>query len=746
MAEDDEATTPPPAALTDAELRALAYFGIGIGSEGGDSGRNVSYRLSFAGNIRNGVMDPVGNSGYSLGTLQTDLGAHPEVAVSLVEAYQAWARTAHPDWVLTEAQQAQTASDLGRNGRAIEAQNGRPLDATVKSHLDSFLASDAGITYVHGRDAAQVNVLMRPGSGVNQLRETALYQNASLDDQAKLATMVMKLENQGGGRYYPRIINGINNGSIPSVEDAQATVNGFMSNRNGRPDYIETGVSHALDATEVFNALRNTDPRSPLHQPWQSVLANPLVNPTQTNQDADRPNLGSEYTAVKGLFLQKTNAPALIEALDQGGAYGYNVPDRQGRPRAQSTSLYASGDDFVVMDGNGIGRAYVGGAWSDVDRANLTRVNGRDGAVDLNINRDGATERLLHVDPNAPVLRPPQPAPEPTAPAVPTEQQDWGPFAPNQVAAPAPAMAPPALGGGQGGADGERQRAIEADRPPSNAIPASGPVDPSAPTLPPVVPPPATDEPERDAVEPGQALRLPTDLRDQAHPGHAAFNRTLGEVHRMEETQGIPHGPHSEKLAAALLVEAQRNKQVITNVEMGSDGQVVGIARSAFDPEKRVAVNPQSAQSGTMEQYATQWAQARSPHYASNAPPAERTHEQAQALASLSPGDRQMFDKIRGATPAHLSDDVVASAFFAAKKDGIADASKIASVDMLGDRLVVNGTTTGYRGVVDVSQPQPPLKETARETLDFNQQQVLAQQQEEAQRQQRAQDGPTRTV
>jgi len=67
MTERTENDVPPPVALTDAELRALAYFGVGIGSEGGDSGRDVSHRLSFAGNVRNGVMMPVGNSGYSIG-------------------------------------------------------------------------------------------------------------------------------------------------------------------------------------------------------------------------------------------------------------------------------------------------------------------------------------------------------------------------------------------------------------------------------------------------------------------------------------------------------------------------------------------------------------------------------------------------------------------------------------------------------------------------------------------------------
>lgn len=399
-----------PAALTDAELRSLAYFGVGIGSEGGDSGRDVSHRLSFAGNVSNGVMTPVGNSGYSVGTLQTDLGQHPEAADTLVDAYQVWARTTHPDWTLTDAERTQTISDLGRNGRAIVAQNGRALDAAIKSRLDSFLASAEGVTYVHGRDVAQVNFLMRPAGGVDQLRQTTLYQNATADDQSRLATIVLKLENQGGSRYYSRIIDGINDGTINGVEDARTVVNGFLPNRGGRnrsgPDYLESGVSHALEATEVFNRLRSADPRSPLYLPWQNVLANPLVNPTQTDQDVDRPNLGSEYVTVKTLFLQKTSSPSFIEALDQGGSYGYSITNSRGQGRPQSTRLYAAGDDFVVMDGNGIGKAYVDGAWSDVNRTNLARADQRDGVVDLNINRGGTIERLLRIDPNAPILRP----------------------------------------------------------------------------------------------------------------------------------------------------------------------------------------------------------------------------------------------------------------------------------------------------------------------------------------------------
>ncbi|MGH8083325.1 MAG: XVIPCD domain-containing protein [Lysobacter sp.] len=213
----------------------------------------------------------------------------------------------------------------------------------------------------------------------------------------------------------------------------------------------------------------------------------------------------------------------------------------------------------------------------------------------------------------------------------------------------------------------------------------------------------------------------------------------------MEESKGIQRSPHSETVAAALLVEAQRNNLQITNVEMGPDGRTHGIMRdNAFQPEQRVGVDPQQAISGTMEHYAAQWAQTRSSHYAGNAPELERSQEQARALTLLPVEDRQMFDKIRSRTPGHLSDDVVASALYAAKNNGIDDASKIAGVDMVGDRLMVGGTTPGFMAVVDTSQPVPSLQLTVQDTLSFNQQQAIAQQQEEAHRQQHGQVATSR--
>lgn len=71
--------------LTDNEMCAIAYYSVGVSSEGGD----VAYQLSFAGNLiheKSGstFLKPVGNSGYTIGTLQTDFGARPGDAHELV--------------------------------------------------------------------------------------------------------------------------------------------------------------------------------------------------------------------------------------------------------------------------------------------------------------------------------------------------------------------------------------------------------------------------------------------------------------------------------------------------------------------------------------------------------------------------------------------------------------------------------------------------------------------------------------
>lgn len=325
-------------ALNNDDARSLAYFAVGVGSEGSVGGRDVSNHLSFAGNEKNGKLNPIGNSGYSLGTLQTDLGAHPEVAQPLVAAYQAWAKAHHSDWVLDSKQEQQTVADLGRSGNAIRADGNRALDATVKSHLDEFLKSNVGKTFVHERDERQVNLLTRPDSVLTKLQATQLYQNASHEDQARLATVALKVENQTGGqgavwkhekRQKPHkvvegLVESINNGGIKSMGNIGPWL-------DKHPKYVREGVAHALQGTETYLRLERADPKSDLHRAWQSVKANATTDPGKLDPTSA---LAKDYATVKDQFLhpnghhQGKHSTAIGEMQTKLGQLGYTNPDK----------------------------------------------------------------------------------------------------------------------------------------------------------------------------------------------------------------------------------------------------------------------------------------------------------------------------------------------------------------------------------------------------------------------------------
>lgn len=184
-------TNPTP--LTENELRAVAYFAVGVTSEGSIGGRDVSYRLSFAGNVlRDGRMDPVGNSGYSFGTLQIDLGQHPAVARDLLQHYQQWAAD-QPDRAalhLDPREYANTLTALQRTGRRMEEVQARDID---RSGINRFFASDAGRTFVHDLDTEHVTGVARVDgvtgnrdSALGRLQRTAFYRDASDADQAEV--------------------------------------------------------------------------------------------------------------------------------------------------------------------------------------------------------------------------------------------------------------------------------------------------------------------------------------------------------------------------------------------------------------------------------------------------------------------------------------------------------------------------------------------------------------------------------
>lgn len=397
--------------LTDKELRAIAYYAIGVASEGKD----VAYRLGFAGkhlHQKDGTMllEPVGNSGYSVGEMQTDLGQHGDNAEALVDAYQIWAKVHHPDWVLSGQQQAQYASDLGRDGHhirdkhydaddaAYRAQHhthipsdllpkaGADIDPTFKSRLDTYLATADGKSFVHALDVVQVNALTE--STAKPLGKVPFYQSANPEEQAKIFAVIAKAQNQSPA-FAQHILDDMSLGKITSLAGIEARIDAYP---DGPSRYMHTGRDAALQGAELFNALRRARDDNPLHGVWQAVASDPLADPARIGKDARQPHSTEQYATIKGLFVQPVQAQALVAALNSSASYNYGDP-----AQTHSRGLYAEGRDFLQWDRDGSGRAFIDGRWSEFSRDEISLMRNPDHTLDVALARNGQTQRLLHV-------------------------------------------------------------------------------------------------------------------------------------------------------------------------------------------------------------------------------------------------------------------------------------------------------------------------------------------------------------
>jgi len=389
--------------LIRSEAEAIAYFAMGVSSEGSLNGRNVAYRLSFAGDVLTGNrLDPAGNSGLSIGTLQVDLGQHPTVARDLTAAYRAWSSeqaTQQPIAADDDAGWRELERMLARNGHAIRREGGRGIPQDEKEGLDQFLASDVGISFVHDRDTAQINRLLRPDSvrnrsALHSIAQTSLYTDASDEDRVRLAAVFLKLENQSGRAIYPGLVQRIDRGELDSFDAVKQAI-------GARKSYIASGMHHTLAGAETYLALRDLSPENPLRQAAERVLDRSLSNPASLTQEgSDELPSHAEYHAVKTMFLQPRTTVPFLQVLDQGGGYAH------GRIGRGQTGFFASGNDFVYWDGDGRGHAGVGDAWREVMRDDMRRVNHRDGRVELLERTAQGEQPLLRIDRRAPPRRP----------------------------------------------------------------------------------------------------------------------------------------------------------------------------------------------------------------------------------------------------------------------------------------------------------------------------------------------------
>lgn len=203
------------------------------------------------------------------------------------------------------------------------------------------------------------------------------------------------------------------------------------------------------------------------------------------------------------------------------------------------------------------------------------------------------------------------------------------------------------------------------------------------------------------------------DIRSTQHAGNTQYLQALQRVNLFESQSGIPGGAWSERLAASLAVVAQREGIDFNRayLEGGPDGAMMLEERARYgmgaDDGRRFFIDAGVLSGLPLERSSREWAMSRSPHYVSDASPAERTPAQAIALDRLSAADATMFERIRGGTPGHIDDDHVLQALVDARRRGLQYADQIRSVEMDGDLLKVSGEYYGSTAV-DVSRAVQP--------------------------------------
>jgi hypothetical protein len=121
----------------------------------------------------------------------------------------------------------------------------------------------------------------------------------------------------------------------------------------------------------------------------------------------------------------------------------------------------------------------------------------------------------------------------------------------------------------------------------------------------------------------GTTPPIPAHLRDFRHPDHPAnlrYRAVLGKVHALEDAGGIPHGPHSERVAATL-VERMHEQRFggLGRLEWHGEGDAMQVVAyesrpSYFMPEREIRLDLERATAGTVEQASLDWSRRALPH------------------------------------------------------------------------------------------------------------------------------------
>jgi hypothetical protein len=354
---------------SDDDVREILYNAV---ARSGEVGTSSAFTLQVAAsyNSKTGAVAVAGNSGYSLGLFQYDFGArsdikdpHPQLVAihSLIDSYNAWA-AGNGQAPLTSGEQDRLTADLTARGNKLngnvhqlKARYMPPGDA-LRTKIDRFLTSDAGMQYVHQLDNSVLNT--SPGNDgllpfAQRVATSQTIQNMSdKDGEYAIATLSKVFnQNQTVGK---KILDNLNGRSM-DFEQFNAYIASEIAHSGvsaSSKQSLSTGVAATVRGMKLIDDIRSSPTLGPL---WSATVS----------QD---PSLESNFSKSPAtqLFDAMLRNPAagerMLTAIDSGK--GALIPVSRASANESYIAGVASDGTLFTMDAQGTGHSYMNGTWT----------------------------------------------------------------------------------------------------------------------------------------------------------------------------------------------------------------------------------------------------------------------------------------------------------------------------------------------------------------------------------------------
>lgn len=264
--------------LSLAQRQAIARFVVGQSEQA-----NPIPTVDFAGKVTYDpvtgnptLFKPIGNSGYTVGSIQWDFGQRPGAVASFLQSFVGWTQGQGVDPFQYQTQD-EIAAALSSKGSALSSNPSLGLNQNTIGLLNHFLASSTGSGWVNTNlvnpsigvaDGVYKNILFGGDYGYALTSAGLLVQNTvtgqllSADDLAKVEAWGMKIANQGSPSEFAGFLSYLNSGSFGISQIRTYISNNYNKNINDGVTAV-TAAYGAYSWIVTSRAMRGPPYRSP---------------------------------------------------------------------------------------------------------------------------------------------------------------------------------------------------------------------------------------------------------------------------------------------------------------------------------------------------------------------------------------------------------------------------------------------------------------------------------------------------